>query len=54
MYDTIVIGAGVVGLATARALSLAGQYVCILEAEQSIGTQTSSRSHAELLASIAN
>jgi L-2-hydroxyglutarate oxidase LhgO len=41
--DAIVIGAGVVGLAVARALALAGREVLILEAEDRIGTQTSSR-----------
>ncbi len=41
--DTVVIGAGVVGLAVARALALAGQEVMVLEAESAIGTQTSSR-----------
>ena len=37
------IGAGVVGLAVARALALAGREVLILEAEERIGTKTSSR-----------
>ncbi len=41
--DCIVIGAGVVGLAVARALALAGREVMVLEAEGHIGTQTSSR-----------
>jgi len=41
--DTVVIGAGVVGLAVARALALTGQEVMVLEAESAIGTQTSSR-----------
>lgn len=42
-YPTVVIGAGVVGLAVARALALKGQEVLVLEAETAIGTQTSSR-----------
>lgn len=42
-YPTVVIGAGVVGLAVARALALEGQEVIVLEAETAIGTQTSSR-----------
>ncbi len=41
--DTVVIGAGVVGLAVARALAQAGHDVVILEAEDAIGTHTSSR-----------
>lgn len=41
--DTVVIGAGVIGLAVARALALAGREVLILEAEARFGTQTSSR-----------
>ncbi|MEP9374258.1 NAD(P)/FAD-dependent oxidoreductase [Mesorhizobium sp. KR1-2] len=41
--DTVVIGAGVVGLAVARALSLSGREVIVLEAEIMIGSATSSR-----------
>lgn len=41
--DCVVIGAGVVGLAIARALALAGREVLVIEAEGCIGTQTSSR-----------
>lgn len=41
--DCVVIGAGVVGLAVARALALAGREVIILEAAEGIGTHTSSR-----------
>ena len=41
--DCVVIGAGVVGLAAARALSLDGREVLVLEACNAIGTQTSSR-----------
>jgi L-2-hydroxyglutarate oxidase LhgO len=41
--DAIVIGAGVVGLAVARALALSGQSVIVLEAANAIGTETSSR-----------
>ena len=41
--DAVVIGAGVVGLATARALALAGREVMVLEAAGGIGTETSSR-----------
>ena len=41
--DAIVIGAGVVGLAIARSLALAGREVMVLEASNAIGTGTSSR-----------
>jgi len=41
--DTVVVGAGVVGLAVARALALAGHEVVVLEAAAAIGTGTSSR-----------
>ncbi|MCW5625036.1 MAG: NAD(P)/FAD-dependent oxidoreductase [Burkholderiales bacterium] len=41
--DCVVIGAGVVGLAVARALALAGREVVVLEAESGIGEHTSSR-----------
>lgn len=41
--DAVVIGAGVVGLAVARALALAGREVVVLEAESAFGTHTSSR-----------
>ncbi|VVE40360.1 NAD(P)/FAD-dependent oxidoreductase [Pandoraea nosoerga] len=41
--DCVVIGAGVVGLAVARALAQAGREVIILESERAIGTGTSSR-----------
>ena len=41
--DCVVIGAGVVGLAVARALAMAGREVIILEAENAFGTITSAR-----------
>ena len=41
--DCVVIGAGVVGLAAARALAMAGREVVLLEAAAAIGTGTSSR-----------
>src|SRR5213596_2537986 len=41
--DAVVVGAGVVGLAIARALALAGREVVVLESESTIGTGTSSR-----------
>ncbi len=46
------IGAGVVGLAAARALALAGREVIILEAEDTIGTHTSSRNSEVIHAGI--
>jgi len=42
--EILVAGAGVVGLAVARSLALAGREVLVLEAEPAIGTVTSSRS----------
>lgn len=41
--DVVVAGAGVVGIAIARALALAGREVLVLEAADAIGTETSSR-----------
>lgn len=41
--DCVVIGAGVVGLATARALARAGREVMVLESQSAIGTGISSR-----------
>jgi L-2-hydroxyglutarate oxidase LhgO len=41
--DCVVIGAGVVGLAVARALALRGREVLVVEAEDRIGCHTSSR-----------
>jgi L-2-hydroxyglutarate oxidase LhgO len=41
--ECVVIGAGVVGLAAARALALSGREVVLLEAAETIGTGTSSR-----------
>ena len=41
--DCVVAGAGVVGLAIARALALAGREVVVIEKAGSIGTVTSSR-----------
>jgi L-2-hydroxyglutarate oxidase LhgO len=50
--DCVVAGAGVVGLAVARALALAGREVIILEAADSIGTETSSRNSEVIHAGI--
>lgn len=50
--DCAVIGAGVVGLAVARALALAGREVVVLEAEGAIGTGTSSRNSEVIHAGI--
>jgi len=50
--DAVVIGAGVVGLAVARALALSGREVVILEAEDAIGTHTSSRNSEVIHAGI--
>ena len=43
--DCIVIGAGVIGLAIARAFAQRGLETIVLESEMSIGTQTSSRNN---------
>jgi L-2-hydroxyglutarate oxidase LhgO len=50
--DCAVIGGGVVGLAVARALALAGREVLVLEAEGAIGTGTSSRNSEVIHAGI--
>lgn len=50
--DCVVIGAGVVGLAVARALAQAGREVLILEAEAAIGTGTSARNSEVIHAGI--
>src|SRR5579872_2609484 len=41
--EAVVVGAGVVGLAAARALALAGREVIVLEKAYTIGFETSSR-----------
>lgn len=46
--ECVVIGAGVVGLAVARQLAMAGREVIVLEAAEAIGTETSSR-HSEVI-----
>src|SRR4051812_33867791 len=51
-FDCVVVGAGVVGLAVARALALAGREVIILEAAEGIGTETSSRNSEVIHAGI--
>ena len=50
--DCAVVGAGVVGLAVARALALAGREVIVLEAEDAIGIHTSSRNSEVIHAGI--
>ncbi len=50
--EAVVIGAGVVGLACARALALAGREVIVLEAADAIGTGTSSRNSEVIHAGI--
>ena len=50
--DAVVVGAGVVGLAIARALSLAGREVLILEAEREIVSHASARNSEVIHAGI--
>ena len=50
--ECVVIGAGVVGLAVARALAEAGRDVLVLEAAEGIGTETSSRNSEVIHAGI--
>ncbi len=50
--DCVVIGAGVVGLAVARAMALQGREVLVLEAANAIGTGTSSRNSEVIHAGI--
>jgi L-2-hydroxyglutarate oxidase LhgO len=50
--ECVVIGAGVVGLAVARRLALAGREVIVLEAADTIGSETSSRNSEVIHAGI--
>ena len=50
--DCVVVGAGVIGLAIARALALAGREVVVLEKASSFGTETSSRNSEVIHAGI--
>lgn len=50
--DCVVVGAGVVGLAVARALAQAGRDVLVMEACDAIGTQTSARNSEVIHAGI--
>ena len=50
--DCVVIGAGVVGIAVARALAQVGREVLVLEAADAIGTETSSRNSEVIHAGI--
>lgn len=50
--ETVVVGAGVIGLAIARALTRAGQEVLVLERNNRIGAETSSRNSEVIHAGI--
>jgi L-2-hydroxyglutarate oxidase LhgO len=50
--DCLVIGAGVVGLAIARALARAGREVVVVESEDAVGTGISSRNSEVIHAGI--
>jgi len=54
VFDTVVVGAGVIGLAIARAEALRGRDVVILEREARFGTATSSRNSEVIHAGIYN
>ena len=51
-YDAIIIGAGVIGLAIARELSITGREVIVVESESKFGTHTSSRNSEVIHAGI--
>ncbi len=51
-FDVLVVGAGVVGLAVARALAMAGRKVLVVEKANAIGTATSSRNSEVIHAGI--
>ena len=51
-FDAAVIGAGVVGLATARALAKVGKKVIVLESNDNVGQGTSSRNSGVIHAGI--
>jgi L-2-hydroxyglutarate oxidase LhgO len=50
--DCVVVGAGVVGIAVARALAMAGREVIVLDAAGAVGTETSSRNSEVIHAGI--
>ncbi|MGB0262844.1 MAG: FAD-dependent oxidoreductase, partial [Henriciella sp.] len=50
--DLVVIGAGVIGLAVARAAAMSGREVIVLEAEAHIASHTSSRNSEVIHAGI--
>jgi len=50
--DCVIVGAGVIGLAIARRLAMAGREVIVLEATEGIGTVTSSRNSEVIHAGI--
>jgi len=50
--DTIIVGAGVVGLAVARSLAVGGRDVLVIEKEDRIGSETSSRNSEVIHAGI--
>ena len=50
--DCVIVGAGVIGLAIARRLAMAGREVIVLEAAEGIGTVTSSRNSEVIHAGI--
>ena len=51
-FDAAIIGAGVVGLATARALAMVGKKIIVLESNSIVGQETSSRNSGVIHAGI--
>jgi L-2-hydroxyglutarate oxidase LhgO len=51
-FDSVVVGAGVIGLTVARALALAGHRILVLEKASRAGTETSSRNSEVIHAGI--
>ena len=52
MFDAVVVGAGVVGLAVARELAISGRDVVVIEANERIGEETSARNSEVIHAGI--
>ena len=51
-FDAVIIGAGVVGLAIGRKLSIEGKSVAVIEEQDTFGTITSSRNSGVIHAGV--